>query len=42
MEPAGEGALQREFEQLKARLDAEGLFAQARKRPCPATRGASA
>jgi len=35
MEPAGEGALQREFEQLKARLDAEGLFAQARKRPPP-------
>ena len=35
MEPAGEGALQREFEQLKARLDAEGLFAQARKRPLP-------
>ncbi|OOG46686.1 exodeoxyribonuclease VII large subunit [Rhodanobacter sp. C01] len=35
MEPAGEGALQREFEQLKARLDAEGLFAQERKRPLP-------
>jgi exodeoxyribonuclease VII large subunit len=35
MEPAGEGALQREFEQLKARLDAEGLFAQTRKRPLP-------
>jgi exodeoxyribonuclease VII large subunit len=35
MEPAGEGALQCEFEQLKARLDAEGLFAQARKRPLP-------
>ena len=35
MEPAGEGALQREFEQLKARLDAEGLFAQARKRDMP-------
>jgi exodeoxyribonuclease VII large subunit len=35
MEPAGEGALQREFEQLKARLDAEGLFTQARKRPLP-------
>ena len=30
MEPAGEGALQREFEQLKARLEAEGLFAPAR------------
>jgi exodeoxyribonuclease VII large subunit len=35
MEPAGEGALQREFEQLKARLDAEGLFAQGRKRALP-------
>ena len=35
MEPAGEGALQREFEQLKAKLDAEGLFAQTRKRPLP-------
>jgi exodeoxyribonuclease VII large subunit len=35
MEPAGEGALQREFEQLKARLDAEGLFAAARKRALP-------
>jgi exodeoxyribonuclease VII large subunit len=35
MEPAGEGALQREFERLKAQLDAEGLFAQDRKRPLP-------
>ncbi len=35
MEPAGEGALQREFEQLKARLDAEGLFDPARKRALP-------
>ncbi|MCW8806552.1 MAG: exodeoxyribonuclease VII large subunit, partial [Rhodanobacter sp.] len=35
MEPSGEGALQREFEQLKARLDAEGLFAPARKRALP-------
>lgn len=35
MEPAGEGALQREFERLKAQLDAEGLFAQERKRPLP-------
>ena len=35
MEPAGEGAQQREFEQLKARLDAEGLFASARKRALP-------
>jgi len=36
MEPAGEGALQREFEQLKARLGAEGLFDQQRKRELPA------
>src|SRR6201991_3721659 len=36
MEPAGEGALQREFEQLKARLGAEGLFDQGRKRELPA------
>src|SRR6185437_16242986 len=35
MEPAGEGALQRAFEQLKAKLDAEGLFDPARKRPLP-------
>jgi exodeoxyribonuclease VII large subunit len=35
MEPAGEGALQREFEQLKARLGAEGLFDPARKRALP-------
>lgn len=35
MEPAGEGALQREFEQLKARLDAEGLFDPAHKRALP-------
>lgn len=35
MEPAGEGALQREFERLKAQLNAEGLFAQDRKRALP-------
>ena len=35
MEPAGEGALQREFEQLKARLAAEGLFEPLRKRALP-------
>jgi exodeoxyribonuclease VII large subunit len=35
MEPAGEGALQREFERLKAQLGAEGLFEAARKRPLP-------
>jgi exodeoxyribonuclease VII large subunit len=36
MEPMGAGALQVAFEQLKARLAAEGLFAQERKRPLPA------
>ncbi|MBV8783580.1 MAG: exodeoxyribonuclease VII large subunit [Gammaproteobacteria bacterium] len=35
MEEAGLGALRREFEQLKARLAAEGLFAGERKRPLP-------
>lgn len=35
LEEAGEGALQRAFEQLKARLAAEGLFDAARKRPLP-------
>ncbi len=35
MEPAGEGALQRQFEQLKTRLDAEGLFDPERKRALP-------
>src|SRR5699024_7935745 len=36
MEPAGAGALQRAFEQLKKRLDAEGLFDPARKLALPA------
>jgi exodeoxyribonuclease VII large subunit len=36
MEEAGVGALKREFERLKARLQAEGLFAQELKRPLPA------
>ena len=36
MEEAGEGALRRAFEELKARLLAEGLFAPERKRPLPA------
>ena len=36
MEEAGEGALRRAFEELKARLQAEGLFAPERKRPLPA------
>jgi exodeoxyribonuclease VII large subunit len=35
MEPQGVGALQLAFEQLKARLDAEGLFDAARKKPLP-------
>jgi len=33
--PAGEGALYQEFLRLKARLEAEGLFDPARKRPIP-------
>jgi len=36
LEEAGEGALKREFEKLKTRLAAEGLFAAERKRPLPA------
>jgi exodeoxyribonuclease VII large subunit len=35
IEPRGAGALQLAFEQLKARLLAEGLFDAARKRPLP-------
>ncbi len=36
MEEAGEGALGRALEELKAKLQAEGLFDDARKRPLPA------
>ncbi len=35
MEPRGQGALFLAFEQLKKRLDEEGLFAAERKRPLP-------
>lgn len=35
MQPAGVGELNRQFEQLKAKLDAAGLFDPARKRPIP-------
>jgi exodeoxyribonuclease VII large subunit len=35
MEDAGEGALRREFERLKAKLAAEGLFDATLKRPLP-------
>lgn len=35
MQPAGIGALQKAFEQLKERLQKEGLFDESRKRPLP-------
>ena len=36
MQEAGEGLLQRQFEELKAKLEAEGLFDPARKKALPA------
>ena len=36
LEPKGAGALQIAFEQLKAKLQAEGLFESSRKKPIPA------
>lgn len=35
MQPAGDGLLQQQFEQLKMRLAAEGLFEQMHKQPLP-------
>ncbi|MGC9522580.1 MAG: exodeoxyribonuclease VII large subunit [Anaerolineae bacterium] len=35
VQPAGRGTLYQEFERLKAQLQAEGLFDEARKRPLP-------
>ncbi len=36
LRPRGEGALYQEFQRLKAKLEAEGLFDPSRKRPIPA------
>jgi len=36
VKPAGVGSLQQQFEALKRRLEAEGLFSPARKKPIPA------
>jgi exodeoxyribonuclease VII large subunit len=37
IEPAGDGLLRQQYEQLKAKLAAEGLFAPERKKPLPAS-----
>ena len=39
VEPAGEGILKRQYERLKNKLAAEGLFDEERKRPIPALPG---
>ncbi len=39
LEEAGEGALRRQFEQLKQKLQAEGLFDERHKQPLPALPG---
>ncbi len=36
IEPAGDGLLKQQYEQLKSRLQAEGLFSDERKKPLPA------
>lgn len=41
MQPAGDGLLQQQFEQLKQRLSAEGLFDQQFKQPLPPRPNAS-